>query len=74
MCSAPSASLALNRPAPISNVAFTDGTLVIDLTARAQSALVWRGVYHRPKSTAAKLAEYLPSTPQKLIAGYPPRS
>ena len=59
---------------PVGNVAFTDGTLVIDLTGRAQSALVWRGVYHRPKSTAAKLAEYLPSTPQRLIAEYPPRS
>ena len=58
---------------PVGNVAFTDGTVVIDLTGRTQSALVWRGIYHRPKSTAAKLAEYLPSTPQRLIAEYPPR-
>lgn len=52
---------------------YTDGTLVIDLTAGDPGKLVWHGVYRRPRESAAKLAQKLPDDVKKLLSDYPPK-
>jgi hypothetical protein len=62
------------RPTPsFAPVSFTEGTLVIDLTAGQSSKLVWHGVYRRPRDSAAKLAQKLPDDAKKLLSEYPPK-
>jgi hypothetical protein len=60
-------------PPSFAPVSFTEGTLVIDLTAREPAKLVWHGVYRRPRDSAAKLAEKLPDQATRLLLDYPPK-
>jgi hypothetical protein len=60
-------------PRSFAPVAFTEGTLVVDLTVRETAALVWHGVYRRERDSAAKLAQRLPEEARKLVLDYPPK-
>jgi hypothetical protein len=60
-------------PRSFDPVSFTEGTLVIDLTAGPPIKLVWHGVYRRSKDSAAKLAQRLPDEAKKLLLEYPPK-
>jgi hypothetical protein len=53
--------------------AFSQGTLVIDLTKREPRALVWRSVYRDKESTNSRLAQTLPRNAVKLLSQFPPR-
>jgi hypothetical protein len=52
--------------------AFTQGTLVIELSA-AGSRLVWHGTYRDDEKDLAKLAEHLPRNVAQLLKEFPPR-
>jgi Domain of unknown function (DUF4136) len=55
------------------SVTFDRGTLVIDMTTRAGSSMIWQGVYTDDNTTPAKVAEKLPRYVQKLLSEYPPK-
>lgn len=55
------------------HVDFSEGTLVIDLTAPAPGGLVWRGVYHDNEKNSTKLAKKFPDDAKKLLSAYPPK-
>lgn len=62
------------RAAPsFAPVSFTEGTLVIDLKTTESGKLLWHGVYRRPRDSAGKLAQKLPSDAKKLLSEYPPK-
>ena len=52
---------------------FTEGTLVVDLTAREPRDLVWRGVYRDDENNPSKISEKLPNDIKKLFSEYPPK-
>ena len=52
---------------------FTEGTLVVDLTAREPRDLVWHGVYRDDESNPSKISEKLPNDIKKLFSEYPPK-
>ena len=52
---------------------FDQGTLVIDITTRADNTLIWHGVYTDDKSSPARVAEKLPRGVEKLLGVYPPK-
>lgn len=60
-------------PSRFGPVAFTDGTLVVDLMAGRSTKLIWHGVYRRTRESAARLAEKLPDDAAKLLSVYPPK-
>lgn len=51
---------------------FTEGTLVIDMTAGQTGALVWRGTYRDQERTGPRLARHLPEDVTQLLSKYPP--
>jgi len=54
-------------------VDFTEGVLVLDLTARGSGLLIWRGVYRDSERDPSSFAKKLPADARKLLDGYPPR-
>jgi hypothetical protein len=52
---------------------YTEGTLLVDLTAAEPRGLVWRGVYRDDESNAGKLSDKLPDDIKKLFEDYPPK-
>ncbi len=52
---------------------FTEGTLVIDITAGPTAALVWRGTYRDEERSGPRLARSLPEDATELLSKYPPR-
>ena len=52
---------------------FTEGTLVIDMTAGQAGALVWRGTYRDEERSGPRLARKLPEDATQLLSKYPPR-
>lgn len=60
-------------PSRFGPVAFTEGTLVVDLMMGEPGKLIWHGVYRRPRESAAKLAEKMPEDATKLLSEYPPK-
>jgi hypothetical protein len=52
---------------------FTEGTLVIDMTAGQTGALVWRGTYRDEERTGPRLARNLPDDATELVSKYPAR-
>jgi hypothetical protein len=55
-------------------VAFTEGTVVVDLMSGDPAKLVWHGVYRRSRDSAPKLAKRLPEEVGKLLKDYPPKA
>jgi hypothetical protein len=54
-------------------VAYTEGTLVIDLHDAVSRALVWRSIAHEDKHDPDKIAGKLDEMVKKSIAKYPPK-
>ena len=54
-------------------VAFTEGTVVVDLMNGDPAKLVWHGVFRRSQDSAPKLAKRLPEEAGKLLKDYPPK-
>ncbi len=52
---------------------FTDATLVIDMKAGDERALVWRGVFRDTEADMGKLANALPKDATTLLSEFPPR-
>jgi hypothetical protein len=55
------------------SVIFDQGTLVIDMTARAGNSMIWQGVYTDDSSTPARVAAKLSGMVQRLLSEYPPK-
>jgi len=55
------------------SVTFDRGTLVIDITTREGSSMIWQGVYTDDNATPAKVAGRLPRYVEKLLSEYPPK-
>jgi hypothetical protein len=53
-------------------VAFTEGILIVDMTARQSGLLIWRGVYRDSEKDASKFAQKLADDAKTLLAQYPP--
>lgn len=51
--------------------AFTEGTLVIDMTQISTGLLVWRGVHREKQGEVAGIADKLPAYAKKMLARYP---
>jgi hypothetical protein len=54
-------------------VAYTEGTLVINLRDTSKRELVWRGIAVEDKSDPAKISEHLDDMVKKAIEKYPPK-
>jgi Domain of unknown function (DUF4136) len=54
-------------------VSQSEGTLVIEMSSRDASRLVWQGIYTDDEGNASKLAKNLPDDAKKLISQYPPK-
>ena len=52
-------------------IRIAEGTLVIDVFKRDDSAPIWRGVYRDDERTGSKLTYKLPQDAMQLIAKYP---
>ena len=64
----------LGRPSRgFAPVAFTEGTVVVDLMNGDPAKLVWHGVFRRSQDSAPKLAKRLPEEAGKLLKDYPPK-
>jgi hypothetical protein len=55
------------------SVTFDEGVIVVQMTKRDSSSLIWHGTYRDEKSSPARLAERLPACIKKLLSGYPPK-
>jgi hypothetical protein len=55
-------------------VAFTEATLVIDLSRQSDKLLVWRGVFHDSEDNASKFGAALPKDATALLSQFPPRA
>jgi hypothetical protein len=65
-------SLGQDRPNGPS-VTFDEGVIVVQVTNRDTSTLIWHGTYRDQRSSPARLAERVPAYIKKLLAGYPPK-
>jgi hypothetical protein len=52
---------------------FSEATLVLDMKAGPDRALIWRGVYNDTEGDLGKLAQALPKDAATLLAEYPPK-